>query len=180
MRRMVFVLALALGGCVAPAVVPPVPPLAGAGPWAPGINAINGAAEAFGNPASLAGRPAEAAVAVIRLEWETEAVMADNTFDTFSTMTGPALLAARWQVRRALGIEEDAPPAVVIAGMEAAATALARGDRAAAAAALPPPVFAPGILTRLANMPSIPQANLATHRAQRDIEFGREEEWDVP
>jgi hypothetical protein len=181
MRIFGLLIALALAGCAArPEPVPPVPPLAGQGSRAPGINAIEGAAEAFRHPERLQGRPADAAVAVSRLEWAALAVPADETFDTFSTVTGPALTAARWEVRNALGIATDAPGRVVMAGMEAAAAALARGDSAGAAAALPPPVFAPDTLARLANLPRLPQANLALLRAQRDIEFGRSDDWDFP
>jgi hypothetical protein len=180
-RPIALLLALGLAGCAAPQMeAPPVPPLAAQGNRTPAYNAIEGAAEAFGNPDSLQGRPAQAAVAVSRLEWSAEAVAADRSFYIFSAVTAPALSAARWEVRRALGISTDASPAVVIAGMEQAAAALSRGDSAAAAAALPPPVFSPDTLTRLANMPRMPQANLATRRAQRDIEFGRQEDWDFP
>ena len=176
MRNVVLALALTMAACVAPEPVPPVPPLAGAGGLAPARNAISGAADAFGNPATLRGKPADAAVAVSRLEWAALAVPADRSFFLFSAATGPALQAARWEVRRVLGIPTDAPGATVINGMEAAAAALARGDQAAAQAALPPPVFPPDILTRLANLPRLPEANLATRRAQRDLEFGRSED----
>ncbi|WP_424135159.1 hypothetical protein [Roseomonas chloroacetimidivorans] len=181
MRRIAPLLVLAVMGCtpVRQEPVPPVPPLAGQGTRNPAFNAIEGAAEAFSGPARLAGRPADAAVAVSRLEWATLAVAADRSFFTFSTITPPSLQAARWEVRRALGIPTDVPGTVVINGMEAAAAALARGDTAAAAAALPPPIFPPDILTRLANLPRMPQANQATRRAQRDIEFGRIEDQDL-
>ena len=157
MRHVVLVLALAVAGCAAdPAgVVPPVPPLAGQGTRDPGLNAIEGAAEAFGNIAALQDRPANAAVAVSRLEWAALAVPADRSFFLYSTITGPALTAARWEVRRALGIATDAPGTAVIAGMEGAAAALARGDSAAAGAALPPPVFAPDTLAWLAHLPRL-------------------------
>lgn len=181
MRHVVLVLALAVAGCAAdPAgTVPPVPPLAGQGTRHPTMNAIGGAAEAFANVSALQGRPAEAAVAVSRLEWAALAVPADRSFFLYSTITGPALTAARWEVRRALGIATDAPGTVVIAGMEGAAAALARGDSVAASAALPPPVFAPEVLARLAHLPRLPQANLATRRAQQDLEFGREDDQDL-
>lgn len=179
--RAAVALLLALAGCSVPATEAlPVPPLAGLGNRAPGYNAIQGAAEAFSSSSALAGRPDLAAVAVSRLEWETVAVGADRSFFTFSTITPPALSAARWEVRRALGIAGDAPPPAVIAAMEAAAPALARGDRAAAAAALPPPLFAPDIIDRLSSMPYLPQANLATRKAQADLEFGRDEDREFP
>jgi hypothetical protein len=183
MRNIALLLA-ALGplaaGCASQSQAPdlPVPPLAGQGNRTPAMNAIEGAAEAFGNPATLAGRPADAAVAVSRLEWTTVAVSADRSFYTFSGITAPELQAARYEVRRVLGIATDASPSAVIAGMEAAAPALAQGNTAAAAAALPSPIFSPDTVTRLANLPRLPQANLATRRAQRDIESGRAEDHD--
>jgi len=170
--------AAALGGCAVPSSeVPPVPLLAGYGGRSPVANAIEGAAEAFSGPDRLRGRPADAAVAVSRLEWEAMAIPAERSFFLFSNSTGPALMAARWEVRDALGIDQGAPGGVVIAGMEAAALALARGDAPAAAAALPAPVFAPDTIGRLGGLPRLAQANQATRRAQRDIEFGREDRW---
>jgi len=169
--------AAALGGCTIPSnEVPPVPLLAGYGGRSPVANAIEGAAEAFSSPDRLRNRPADAAVAVSRLEWEAMAIPAERGFFRFSNNTGPALMAARWEVRNVLGIDQRAPGGAVIAGMESAASALARGDAVAAGAALPAPVFAPDTLARLAALPRLPQANHATRRAQRDVEFGREED----
>ena len=182
MRKAAFFLILALAGCAAdPAAdVPAVPPLAGQGSRSPGLNAIEGAATAFGDTAALDGRPADAAVAVSRLEWAALAVPADRSFYLYSPITGPALTAARWEVRRALGIATDAPGRAVIAGMEGAAAALVRGDSAGAGAALSPPVFGPDTLARLAHLPRLPQANAATRRAQQDLEFGRSDDQDLP
>lgn len=183
MRRTAFalVLPLALGACAVASdgPVPPVPPLAGYGGQTPQRNAISGAAEAFGNGGVLLGKPADAAVAVSRLEWTTLAVGADRSFFNFSANTSPSLTAARYEVRSYLGIRTDAPAEAVINGMEAAAAALARGDTAAAGAALPPPVFSPGTLARLGTIDRLPGANYATRRAQRDIEFGRQEDMEL-
>ncbi|WP_043837483.1 hypothetical protein [Muricoccus aerilatus] len=180
MRRTALCLGLTLilGACAVPysGPVPPVPPLAGHGGQTPERNAISGAAEAFGNTGVLLGKPADAAVAVSRLEWTTLAVGADRSFFNFSAGTPAALSAARYEVRRYLGIGIDAPGVAVMNGMEAAAAALARGDRAAAAAALAPPVFSPDTLERLGTITRLPQANTATRRAQRDIEFGRSDD----
>ena len=175
-------LTLLLGACAVPSYsgpVPPVPPLAGYGGQTPARNAISGAAEAFGNRGVLLGKPADAAVAVSRLEWTTLAVGADRSFFNFSAGTPAALGAARYEVRHYLGIQTDASPLAVMNGMEAAATALARGDRAAVAAALPPPVFSPDTLERLGTITRLAQANLATRRAQRDIEFGRSDDRQI-
>ena len=97
--------ALALAACAVPSSepVPPVPPLAGYGGQTPERNAISGAAEAFGNTGVLLGKPADAAVAVSRLEWTTLAVGADRTTPTQHTPPAPApdpmadaLTAAGW------------------------------------------------------------------------------------
>ncbi|WP_426958080.1 hypothetical protein [Muricoccus radiodurans] len=152
-----------------------LPPGAGVGRYSPTANAISGAAEAFGNPAALAGRPAEAAVAVERLEWLAEAVPRNLEFTNYSPLTAPALQAARAEVRAALGIAPDAPPSLVIGALDQASSALARGDAASADASLAPPAFAPGMVARLSRLPFLPQASFATSRARRDLEFGRDE-----
>ncbi|MBP0492462.1 hypothetical protein [Roseomonas indoligenes] len=179
MRNAALAILLALGACAAQDnAVPPVPPLAGQGTGSPAYNAIEGAATAFANPAVLAGRPADAAVAVSRLEWEAVAIPADRSFFNFSTITGPSVTAARYEVRQALGIAQDARPVVVMNAMETAATALSAGNTQAARAALPAPTFAPDTLERLASLPRLAQANQATQKARRDIEFGRDEDRD--
>ncbi|WP_376092845.1 hypothetical protein ACE7GA_24430 [Roseomonas sp. CCTCC AB2023176] len=182
-RRLAGALALglALSGCAggpAGQVDIPIPPRAAAGPYSPAANVISGAAEAFASPARLAGHPAEAAIAVARLEWLAESVPRNLEFTNYSPITGPALQAARFEVRGAVGIAPDAPAAVVVPALDRAADALLRGDAAGAEAALPAPVFAPGTVARLATLPRLPQANAATRRAQRDLEFGRDE-WDI-
>ncbi|MCR0980646.1 hypothetical protein [Roseomonas populi] len=181
MRYVTLALLLGLTACaVQDDTIPPVPPLAGQGTRSPVFNAIQGAAMAFANPAALAGRPAEAAIAVSRLEWEAAAIPVERSFFWFSTITGPALTAARYEVRQALGIRQDARPALVMGAMDSAAAALIAGDQQGARGMLSPPTFAPDTLERLANLPRLPQANQATLRAQRDIEFGRTEDWDLP
>jgi hypothetical protein len=178
MKKPAIALALLLSACAGayPDTTVPLPPAAAAGPRAPEVNAIYGAVNAFSNPASLTGRPAEAALAVIRLEWLAAAVPRNLEFSNFSNLTGPSLAVARREVRQALGIAQNAPPQAVIGGLDRAGAALSRGDNAAAEAALTPPVFSPGTVARLANLPPLPQADFATRRAQHDLEFGRDEE----
>lgn len=169
--------ALALPGCAGPREAPPLPPLAAAGPGAPARNAILGAADAFAHPEALVGYPARSLVALARLEWLAAAVPVDLTFTNFSSITGPALGAARAQAREAAGIRADAPTAPVLAALDAAAEALLRpGGEGQARAILAPPLFATDALDRVGHLPVIPQAVGATARARHDLEFGRDDD----
>ena len=177
MKRLVLLATLAMAACAPLGPPPPLTVAAASGPTnAPFYNAAAGAAEAFRDPALLAGRPADAALAVERLEF-----LAAQTYQSnggpmgFTFTTQPALQAARYEVRRAVGIATDASPTAVVAALEAARDALTRGDARSAEAALVPPVFTPGTLARLSNLPRLPQANNATLRLIRDLEFGPSE-----
>ena len=172
MRR-AFLATLLLAGCTALPPVTTVPDIVAAGPMSGVRNIIYGAERVFRDPASVRGLPGEAAVAVAQLEWLAREVPRDLTFYNFDEITGPALGAARSDVRRAVGIASDAPTQAVVDGLGAAARSLAGGDEAAARGVLVPPVFSPDTLARLGALPSLPQANLAMQRTVRDLEFGR-------
>jgi hypothetical protein len=79
------------------------------------------------------------------------------------------MLAARFEVRRALGVPPNAPSQAVVDGLIGAETALVAGDLSAAEQALATPAFTFGpaaTLQRLANLPALPETNVATQRAQ--------------
>ncbi|MFT8245317.1 hypothetical protein [Roseomonas sp. BN140053] len=166
---------LLLAACATQAPPTRLPPIASNGPQSPVINVIYGADAAFRQPPLLAGKPADAAVNVMRLEWLAEEVPRNITFTNFSSITGPAMGAARGAIRRDMGIAANAPAQLVIDSLERALPALASNDRAALAAALPAPVFSPDTPDRLAAMPREPEAVLAFRRAIRDLEFGRDD-----
>ena len=176
---LLLLLLLPLGACApqepetfAAAAITDGPARAGA------VNIIAGAADAFAHPDALAGHPAEAAVAVARLEWLAAEVPRALMFRNFSSITAPALQAGRTEARRALGIRAGAPTQAVVDGLVNAAGALRAGNPAGARAALSPPDFAPDTLDRLAALPRLPQASAALQRARRDLEFGRDD--DIP
>ncbi|UFN47040.1 hypothetical protein LPC08_13490 [Roseomonas sp. OT10] len=179
MRATQLALLLPLLACAAPEPETFAAAALTEGPAAAGAtNIIQGAATAFAHPAALAGDPAEAAIAVARLEWLAAEVPRALMFQNFSSVTAPALQAARSEVRGALGIRRAAPTQPVVDGLVNAAGALRAGDPAAARSALSPPDFAPDTLDRLAALPRLPQANTALQRARRDLEFGRDD--DIP
>jgi hypothetical protein len=79
------------------------------------------------------------------------------------------MLDARQAVRAALGIAPSAASQTVVDDLLTAAHALDQGDDALARSAVGPPAFtAPPAetLSRLADLPYIRSANIATHEAQ--------------
>lgn len=170
-----LLIALAVGAGCAPA--PPVPYAAlppdsvdGAGD--PTRGAILGTAYAFGTPASLAGRPAEAARAVARFEYLAVELPTGPRWVGMSRLVGPQFAAGREEIRGVLGIPSDAPPQAVIEALFTASRALRAGDVAAARAALEPPLFQGGgaaTLARLANLPPLPRASVAASFAQQEL-----------
>ncbi|OYW07622.1 MAG: hypothetical protein B7Z53_05955 [Rhodospirillales bacterium 12-71-4] len=86
-------------------------------------------------------------------------------------MLDPALRQARAELRAALGIAPDAPPAAVAAALRQAAPALRAGQAEAAAAALDPVAAGDGrrVLARLANLPPLPRAAFATGLALDEL-----------
>ena len=179
MTRTALLATLLLAGCAASGPPPTrVPPIVAAGPQSGLLNIVYGAQRSFLDTGALAGRPADAAVAVARLEYLAREVPRDLTFTNFASVTGPALEAARSNARRAVGIAAGAPTQAVVDGLGTAAERLVDGDEAAARRALPAPVFSPDTLGRLAALPNLPQANLALQRMTHDLEFGRDD--DLP
>ncbi len=153
-----------------PAVSLPADAVQGAGD--PARAAILEAAYAFGSPASLAGRPAEAARAVAQLEYLASEIPGGARWREFDPTVGLALRSARQEVRAALGVAPQAPPQAVVDALFAASGALRANDGAAARRILAPPVFPNGAQTlqRLADLPSMPTANQATARAAAELD----------
>lgn len=177
MRVAALALLLLATGCAEVTRPPPPPPplgLVGAIPAADPLRAaLDAAAAAFADRgAALAGRPAEAALAVAQLEYVAANLPRSPRYAMLAGGVGRDLALAREEVRDALGIAEAAEPAEVVRALLAAARALRAGDRQAAAAALAPPLFRPGgarSLARLGELGPLPQAAIATITASQAV-----------
>jgi hypothetical protein len=168
----VLLLLGALGACGTPPPPPArLPPAARQLEADPVRAAIRGAADAFAYPESLAGQPQVAATAVAQLEFLAVEIMAGRTSLNLSGIVGPALQAARSEVRGYLGIPESAAPQAVIDALSANPPDLSQ-----------PALFPAGAaetLRRLSSMPRLPQANTGTAMARQEMEFGPPSEFDV-
>jgi hypothetical protein len=167
-----FALSLPLLACGGP--VPPhasLPPDAVFGAGDPTRAAIISSAYAFNTPASLARRPAEAARAAAQVEHLATEIPYGPRWVEFSPLIGRELVAARGELRSALGVSPDAPPQAVVDALYAASRALGAGDAPGAARALPPPAFRDGsaTLARLASLPPLPRTGIATALTEREM-----------
>ena len=149
-----------------------LPPDAVVGAGDPTRSAIINTAYAFGTPASLAGRPAEAAVAAAQLDYMASEITFGPRWREFDPTVGLALQGARQEARAALGIAPQAPPQAVVDALFATSRALGGGDHAAAQRLLAPPAFpnGPQTLQRRSNLPPLPAANRATSRAAAELD----------
>lgn len=175
MRRIRRILAAAaflpLLGCgqVAPYATLPGDAIIGAGD--PTRAAIIGSAYAFGSPESLAGRPEAAARAAAEVEYLATEIPTGPRWVQFNPSISQELVAAREELRAALGISPDAPPQAVVDALYAASRALRAGDREAAERLLQPPVFqnGQGALLRLASLPPLPRTRTATSLTYEEL-----------
>lgn len=121
---------------------------------------------------ALSGRPAEAALALARLEALQLEAADRRAWPSLSPGIAIALRTARDENRAALGVAAAAPPATVIRALGTAAARLRAGDRPGAVAALAPPVFEPGgeaTLERLGALGPLPAAEQAMAALARDV-----------
>jgi hypothetical protein len=131
------------------------------------LGAINFAAWAFATPSNTRANPAEAARAIIAVEYLAGELVDNPRWITVDSNTKFRLRQARDAVRQVVGIREDAPPQVVVDALLAFIADLGAGGPAAASAVLIAPLFSQGpqaTFETLANLPYIQQANLATAR----------------
>lgn len=137
----------------------------------PARSAIIGAAYAFGAPASIAGRPAAAARAAAQVEYLATEIPFGARFYEYSPLIGQELVAARDELRAALGITTGASPQAVVDGLYAVSRALRAEDGPAATRALMAPVFQDGrvTLTRLTSLPPLPRTRIATSLANNEM-----------
>ena len=152
-RLMIPALAMACAACV---MDPSRPYLGGVGDPVRGA-ALN-APWIFGDMSRWRGNPSQAAFAAAQLEFLTDALLTDPFWSPQipGTLQGQLRLA-RTDLRTALGIPQDAPPAQVISGLRAAGEALAQGSPARAEAALGPPVFTLGGTETIARLGALPR-----------------------
>lgn len=164
-----------LGGCAGPGVQVPsavLPPDAVEGVGDPTRAAIIGSAYAFGNPASLAGRPDEAARAVANYEHLAVEIPTGPRWVAFSPLVGLELRRGLEDVRNAVGVAPGTPPQPVVDALYAASRALRAGDAEAARRSLSPPLFPAGgeaTLARLSALPPLPRAAFAASLAAREM-----------
>ncbi|MBO1079045.1 hypothetical protein [Roseomonas haemaphysalidis] len=163
---------LLLAGCAelrTPPVVQPVPvallppatdPLRAAARMAAADFAEEGAA--------VQNRPAEAARAMGRLEWLTAVLSTDQRYDALPPGIAMALRGGTAEVREALGMVADTPPAQATAAL----TAIARQIDAGQSPDFPAALFPGGAersLQRLTRPGPLPQAAIATGQAAEVI-----------
>ncbi|WP_137125315.1 hypothetical protein [Roseomonas sp. HF4] len=120
----------------------------------------------------LAGRPAEAALALARLEALQLEAADRRAWPALAPGIAIALRTARDENRAALGVAAAAPAEAVIRALGAVAARLRAGDRPGAAAALAPPAFEPGgeaTLERLGALGPLPAAEQAMAALARDV-----------
>jgi hypothetical protein len=149
-----------------------LPPDAVVGAGDPTRSAILNTAYAYGTPASLAGRPAEAAVAVAQLDYLASEITFGPRWREFDPTVGLLLRRAREEVRNYVGISQAAAPQAVIDTFYATSRALRANDVAAAERILASSVVPNSrqALAHLSAMPLLPIANQATTRAAQELD----------
>jgi hypothetical protein len=132
------------------------------------IGAINLSAWAFASPANTRGNPAEAARAVIALEYLAGELKDNPRWISMDASIKLRMGLARNELRQILGIRPDAPPQVVVNTLLALNLDLQSGNQPAAMQVLSSPIFLQQpnqTLQVLSNLPYVQEANLATTRA---------------
>lgn len=154
---------------VAPYASLPSDAVVGAGD--PTRAAIIGSAYAFGAPSSLAGQPAVAARAAAQVEYLASEIPTGPRYTEYSPLVGQELVAARDELRAALGIAPGASPQAVVDGLYAFSRAVGAEDGPAATRALMSPVFRDGqvTFTRLASLPPLPRTAIATSLTNSEL-----------
>ncbi|MFC7693139.1 hypothetical protein ACFQY5_29835 [Paeniroseomonas aquatica] len=105
------------------------------------------------------------------MEYLASEIPAGPRWVDFNPTVGLELMAARAEMRGALGIAAEAQPQAVVDGLFAASRALTAGNPAAARQALAAPAFTdgPATLRRLAGLPALPRTRSATALTEREM-----------
>lgn len=128
---------------------------------------------AFADPSHTAGRPVEAARAVIALEDRSGELSSNPRYAFASPLDQMRMLQARQEVRQTLGIAPGAPSQAVVDAMIRVENAGMSGDVGMARQALTGPLFTLGpdaTLQRLIYLPPLPVARVAAADAQFDTQ----------
>lgn len=175
-RRSFLPAVLVIAGCEelrTPATPPPAVLSGAPGAGPPLRAAVEATAAAFANQgAALAGRPADAALALARFEALEMEVSGGRAWPGLSPSVGYAMRTARDENRAAIGAARGAAGGDVVRALGAVAARLRAGDRAGAEAALAAPVFEPGgavTLDRLAEIGPLPAAEQASATLAREV-----------
>ena len=164
-RSFLLALLLPLAAC-APGELPPsvrLPPDAIPLAADPMRSAILGSAYAFNNATAPSSKLRAAAL----VEFMAADTRWDIRWSEYSPLTGPALEAARQEIRQSFGIAPGASPQAVADGLFGASRALERGNDIY----LPPGLFSEPdrALSRLAAPPDLPATRHATALAEREL-----------
>jgi len=129
------------------------------------VGAANQASWAFASPTRTRNDPVDAARACAAVDFLAGELSSNPRWLTLSPLTKQAMLQARIDMRRALGITADAPSQMVVGALLQFAAAWQFGNQLAAMQALAVPAFTqppPQTLQILNNMPAIQSANVAS------------------
>ncbi len=171
---------LALLCVLIPAACGPLPPPADTARLPPGVfgvldqdvPAVQFAAWAFASSSRTFGNPATGAQAVIAMEYIAGQLNTAPRWAFVSASTQMQLLRGRAAVRNAVGIAPDARSQQVVNSLLSARNFLQIGQTQAAEAAVANPAFTlppAQTIQRLANLPYINIANVATLHANAEI-----------
>lgn len=133
------------------------------------IGAIQQSAWAFSSPANTRGNPIDAARAIIALEYLPGELKENPRWVGMDAAVKLRMGLARDELRQIVGIRPDAPSQLVVNALLALSWDLQSGNLPAAMQVLDSPLFMnppPVTLQKLANLPYVQTANLATSRAQ--------------
>lgn len=125
----------------------------------------------FFNTQGTAGASSDAAArAAAQVEYLAAEIPTGPRWVEFSPVVGLELLAARDELRAALGVAPGTAPQAVVDGLYAAGRALRAGDRTAAATLLPNMVRdRQATLASLERLPALPRTRVATALAEREL-----------
>jgi len=143
------------------------------------IGALNTASWAFASAANTSGNPAEAARAVVALEYLSGELRENPRWVSMDAAIKLHITQARNQLRQILGIPPEVPPQIVVNTLLALALDLQTGNQPAAMRVLAAPMFTQPpdrTLQVLSHLPYVQEANLATSRAE-DQSFGHGGAW---
>lgn len=161
--------ALAVAGCTAGLPNRAFMPNTGyGGPVLTDQGAIQLVSYTLTDPVITRGNPALGAQSMAVIDYLAGELDADPRWVAFPAGAKLQMIQARGEIRALLGISPEAPSQEVVDRLLSAAAAFNYGDRAAALGVLTAPVFTRGpdaTAAILANLPSLPLASAAAHRA---------------